>query len=164
MNLERGEIVVLGADVGAHLAEWGDNAFHGAFLEGGVAGNFGSEALTAEDAGEEADCGAGIFGVEGAPTGFEAVEAVAGDFDGGAFDFDVGAEGFHAAEGAVAITGGGKVAEFAGAVGEGGEHSVAVGDGFVAGKFERAGKGFDRVDKFGGHGYRNFNMRSLLER
>ena len=63
-----------------------------------------------------------------------------------------GSEGFHAAEGAVAIAGGGKIAEFAGAVGESGEHGVTVGDGFVAGKLERAREGFDRVNEFGGHG------------
>jgi len=86
---------------------------------------------------------------------------VAGNFDGGAFDYDVGTEGFHAAKGAVAIVGGGEVAKFAGAVGEGGEHGVTVGDGFVAGKFERAGEGFGGVDGFGLHWRFNFSMGSF---
>ena len=42
----------------------------------------------------------------------------------------------------MAIAGGGKVAEFAGAFGKSGEHGVAMGNGFIAGKFERAGEGF----------------------
>jgi len=33
------------------------------------------------------------------------------------------------------------VAEFAGAFGKSGEHGVAMGNGFVTGKFERAGEG-----------------------
>ena len=146
VDFKRGEIIVLGADIGAHLAERGNDALHGALLQRSIAGNFGGELLSAEDSGEEPDGGAGIFGVEGAPAGFEAVEAVTRNFDGGAFDLDVGAERFHAAEGAVAIVGRGEIAEFAGATGERGDHGVAVGYGFVAGKLDTTREGLDGVD------------------
>ena len=127
-------------DVRAHLKQRGDDALHGTFLERGVAGNAGGEGLAGEDSGEQADGGAGIFGVEGAPTALQAAQAAAGDFDGGAVDLDIRAEGFHAAKRAVAIAGGGEIAEFAGAVGKGGQHGVAMRDGFVAGKFESTGE------------------------
>jgi hypothetical protein len=116
-NFERGEIAFAGLNFGAHLQKRSDDALHGAFLEGGIAGNSGGEVLAGEDSGEEADGGAGIFGVEGAPTAFQTAQAAAGDFDGGAVDLYIRAEGFHAAESAVAIAGGGEMAEFAGAVG-----------------------------------------------
>src|SRR5208337_2665940 len=52
----------------------------------------------------------------------------------------------HAAQRAVAIARGGKVAKFAGAFGKSGKHGVAMGNGFVAGKFERAGEGLGGLD------------------
>ncbi len=64
VDFERGKIVVLGANVGAHLAKRGDNALHRAFLERSIPGNSGGEFLSAEDAGKQADGGAGIFRVE----------------------------------------------------------------------------------------------------
>jgi len=59
----------------------------------------------------------------------------------------------------VAIAGGGKIAKFAGAVGEGGEHGVAVGHGFVAGQFEAAGESVDGLDDFGFHDEGQFSIR-----
>jgi len=61
----------------------------------------------------------------------------------------------------VAVAGSGEVAEFAGAVGKGGEHGVAVGDGFVAGEFEGAGEGFCGVDGFGFHLQFDFSMSEI---
>ena len=61
----------------------------------------------------------------------------------------------------MAILGGCEIAEFAGAVGEGGEHGVAVGDGFVTGKFERAGEGFYGVNGFGFHWRFDFSMGEI---
>ncbi len=145
-DFERGEIAFASLNLRAHLKEWGNDSLHGTLLERGIAGNSGGEVLAGEDAGEETDGGAGVFGVEGAPTTFQAAQAAAGDLDGGAFDFYFRAQGFHAAEGAVAIAGGGEMAEFAGAIGECGEHSVAMRDGFVAGKFQAAGEGAGGMD------------------
>ena len=42
----------------------------------------------------------------------------------------------------MAIGGGGKMAQLAGAFGERGNHCVAMGDGFVAGRFDAAGQRF----------------------
>src|SRR5208337_3757213 len=140
-NLERREIAVARLNFRAHLEERGDDALHGALLERGIAGNPGGEGLTAEDSGEQTDGGAGIFRVKGAPGAFQTSEAAARDLDGAAVHFHIRTERLHATERAVTIASGGKVAEFAGAFGKSGEHGVAMGDGFVAGKFERAGEG-----------------------
>jgi hypothetical protein len=45
----------------------------------------------------------------------------------------------------MAIGGGGKMAQLAGAIGERGNHCVAVGDGFVAGRLDATGQGLGRV-------------------
>jgi len=140
-NLERRKIAVARLNFRAHLEERGYDALHGALLKRGIAGNPGGEILPAEDSGEQADGGAGIFRVEGAPRAFQAAEAAAGDFDGATLHFHIRAERLHAAERAVTIARGGKVAEFAGAFGKSGEHGVAMRNGFVAGKFEGAGEG-----------------------
>src|SRR5208283_1627700 len=120
-----------------------NDPLHGAFLERTVAGNSSGESLSTENAGKKANGGAGILCVEGAPTAFQAAQAVAGDLDGGAVQGDVRAERFHAAESAVAIAGGGEIAQFAGAIGQSGEHGVAVRNGLVAGRFDTTRKGFN---------------------
>ena len=58
----------------------------------------------------------------------------------------------------MAIAGRGEIAEFAGAIGESGEHGVPMGDGFVAGEFEGAREGFCRVNGFGFHDEDEFSM------
>ena len=145
-NFERWEIAFASLNFRTHLKERGDDTLHGTFLEGGIAGNSCGEVLAGKDSGEKTDGGAGIFGVESTPTAFQAAKAAAGDVDSGAFDLYIRAEGFHAAECAVAIAGSGEMAEFAGAIGQGGEHGVTVGDGFVSGKLECAGEGAGGID------------------
>src|SRR5215469_843222 len=86
---------------------------------------------------------------------------MAGDFDLRAVDLHFRAESLHAAECAVAILGRGEIAEFAGTVGEGSQHGVTVGNGFVARTFERAGHRVGGVDDFVFHLYRNFSMRKF---
>jgi len=141
VDFERGKIVVLGANVGAHLAKRGDNALHRAFLERSIPGNsvVNSCPLRMPEAG---GWWCRNFRVEGAPTGFQAAQASAGDFDGGAFDFTSAPRALMQPTRAVAIAGGSEIAEFTGAIGQGGEHGVAVGNGFVAGELEGAGEGF----------------------
>ena len=58
----------------------------------------------------------------------------------------------------MAIAGGGEIAEFAGALGERGQHGVSVGDGFVAGEFEAAGESVDGLDDFGFHDESQFSI------
>src|SRR5258708_30130028 len=60
------------------------------------------------------------------------------DADSVFIDFDLGAQGFHASERAVAIGGGGEMAQFAGAFGKGGDHGVTMGDRFVAWRLDAA--------------------------
>lgn len=161
MNFERGEIVVAAADIRAHLAKRSDDTLHRALLEGIVTGDFGGEGLSGENAGQEPNRGAGIFRVEGAPGAFEAVKAAAGNLNGATVVCDTGAERFDAGQRALTIASCGEIAEFAGAVSEGGEHGVAVGDGFVAGKFEAAGERVGGVDGFGFHDESQFSMGKL---
>src|SRR5208283_4539090 len=110
---ERGEIAVPRLNFRAHLEERGNDALHGALLEGGIAGNPGGEVLPAKDAGEQAYGGAGIFRVKSAPRAFQATQAAPGNFDGAALHFHIRAERLHAAQRAVTIARGGKVAKFA---------------------------------------------------
>jgi len=62
----------------------------------------------------------------------------------------------------MAVAGGGEITQFAGAIGESGEHGVAVRNGFVAGRFDTARKGFNGVDDFFLHDWESwcqFSMR-----
>ena len=134
VNFKRRKIIFARANICAHQLERSNDALHGAFLEGFVASNFGGELLTAENAGEQANGGAGIFCVEGAARDLESAEAVTGDFYGGAINGDVGAESLHAAESAMAIASSGEMTKFAGAFGKSGEHGIAMRNGLVAGQ------------------------------
>ena len=62
------------------------------------------------------------------------------------FDLDVRTERFQAAKRAVAIASGSEIAQFAGAIGESGEHGVAVRNGFVARRFDTTRERVDSVD------------------
>ena len=151
MNFERREIVVAPADVRAHLAKRGDHSLHRALLQRSIAGDFGVEGLSREDAGEEANRGAGIFGVQSTPGALEALGTVAGNLCSRTVERDPRTEGPDAVERALAIAGGSEVSKFAGAFGERGKHGIAVRDRLVAGEFEAAREGVDRPDSFRFH-------------
>ena len=164
-NFERGKIFVARADLRAHFAQRSEDALHGAFVERVVAGNFAGEILPGKNAGEQANGGAGISGVEGAPTAFQSAQAVAGDANEIFFNFDFGAQGFHAAEGAVAVGGQREIGQFAGAFGDAREHGVAVGDGFVAWGDYAAGDDFGWMNCFFAQGcsLESFSRCSIKE-
>ena len=69
-----------------------------------------------------------------------------GDADGVLVFFDVGAERAHACERAVAVRRGSEVAKFAGAFGDGGQHGIAMRDGFIARRLDAAGDVFCGLD------------------
>jgi len=159
VNFERRKIIVAATDIRPHLAQRSDHALHGALLQRSIAGDSAVEGLPRENTGEQADGGAGIFGVERAPGALETATAVAGDLYSRALGRDAGAERLDAAERAVAIAGGREVSKLAGAFGECGKQRVAVRDGFVAGEFETAREGMDRSDGFRFHDGGQFSMR-----
>ena len=71
---------------------------------------------------------------------------MAGDTNGVFVFFNFGTECAHAIKRAVAIDGGGKMPQFAGAFGDGGQHGIAMGDGFVARRLDAAGDAFRGLD------------------
>ena len=141
-DLERCEIIFAGANVGAHLAQRADDALHGALLQRGITGQLRREFLTGEDAGEQAHGGSGIAGVESASHAFQTSQTMPGDVHGIFINFDFSAQRFHAIKRAVAIGGGGEMAQLAGPFGQGSNHGVTMGDGFVAGRLDAAGERF----------------------
>jgi len=164
VNFEWRKIIVAATDIRSHLAQRSDHALHGTLLQRSIAGDSAVEGLSRENTGEEADGGAGIFGVQRAPGALETATAVAGDLNRRAVDRDAGAERLEAAERAVAIAGGREVSQLARAFGECGKQRVAVRDGFVAGEFEAASEGMDRSDGFRFHDEGQFSMRKSRKR
>ena len=79
-------------------------------------------------------------------------------------DFNPGAERFYTSEGAVAIAGGGEIAEFAGPVGKRRQHSVAMRNGLVSGDFDSTGERLHRKNGFSFHDYGQFSTSGRAER
>jgi len=128
-------------DAGAHFGQRLHDALHGAAGERFIAKDAGVEGLGRENAGKHANGGAGVAGVECGGGLAQAIEAFAVDDEPGAGPFDFDAEGAHAAERGMAIGAGGVVGDAGGALGDGGDHRVAVGDGFVTGERDVASNG-----------------------
>ena len=76
-----------------------------------------SKFLSGKNSRKQAHRRSGVTGVEGAACALQSTEAAAGKAHGVFIDFDFSAQRFHAIEGAVAIGGGGEVAQLAGAFG-----------------------------------------------
>jgi len=114
----------------------------GRFLQRGITGQLRREFLTGEDAGEQAHGGSGIAGVQSATRAFQTSQAMPANVHGIFINFDFSAQRFHAIKRAVAIGGGGEMAQLAGAFGQGGNHCVTMGDGLVAGRLDTAGERF----------------------
>ncbi len=133
-DFERRKFVFAGLNLRAHLGQGLHDALHGPAAERFIAEDAAAKGLGGEDAGEHADGGSGIAGVEsggGLPQALKAA-SVHDEFGAGAFDLD--AQCPHTTQRGMAICAAGVVGYARLALGDGGQHGVAMGDGLVAGQ------------------------------
>ncbi len=138
-DLQRREIIFASADVRAHFAKRADDALHGPLLERVIAGEPRGKLLSGENSRQKTHGGAGISGVERAPSAFQTTRPTASHSNGILVAFHFRAQRAHATQCAVAIGCRRKMAQFAGPFGERRQHRVTVRDGFISGQVQPAG-------------------------
>jgi hypothetical protein len=153
----RADFFALAGDLRTHQAQGIGHALHRTAGERGIAKQLGFEVLPGEDAGEQADGGAGVAAIDGLGRRFE-LQAVAGDGEfhqADAFHFFQRLHGcskrLHGMHGAEAVLAGQEALDDGGALRESGEHRGAVGDAFVTRNGDFGGDAFEFLRLEAGH-------------
>ena len=130
MNSQRCEFFISGFDAPAHFGKWLDDAEHGTSDQRFIAGDGRVEGLTGENTGEQANGGTRITGVEDLDGRGETVDALAmNSEDLAALALGEGvidAKGFHTGKRGMTVCACGVVVDFGVALGDCGEHGVAM--------------------------------------
>ena len=125
------------SDLRSHRGKRRDYALHRPAAEGRIAGQFAPKRLRGQNACQHAHGRAGIATVESAGGSVQRSTAAL-NFDCVAFAADFTTQVAYTCQSAGAIGAGGKIREPAAAFGQRCQQSVAMGNGFIAGKTQRA--------------------------
>ena len=146
VNDQRRKAPITGFDACAHFLQRLHDALHGPPGERFVAADPALEGLRGQNAGEHTDGRAGIAGVQHAGRLTQSVETMAVNTGDSIPLLDFGAQRPHAGERGLAIRAGRIIRNFGSAFGDRRQHRVTMGDGFVAGKLDRAADSTGRRD------------------